>query len=105
MRVNGTKKSWPKMSAAELARATRAFDDPNYVPPVVSEPPELAKRHRKALKALRSKARSGRHGDPAQVKITLERTLLRRTDELASARGVNRSQVIAEGLALLLAGT
>src|SRR6185437_13450892 len=105
MREKGPLKAWPRMSAAELARATRAFDDPSYVPPALREPPELAKRHRKALAALRSKARSARNRDAADVRVKLERTLLRRADELANARGLNRSQVIAEGLQLLLART
>jgi hypothetical protein len=90
------------MSSAELARATRAFNDPNFVPPTVPEPPELAARHRKALAGLQSKARSTRRTDAQQVRVTLERALLRRTDALATARGIKRSQVIAEGLKLLL---
>jgi hypothetical protein len=95
----------PQMSPAELARATRAFDDPNFVPPAKPEPAALASRHRRALAALRSKARDAARRDAAQVRVTLERALLRRTDELANARGINRSQVIAEGLELLLAAT
>ena len=100
-----TAKPWPRMSPAELARATRAFDDPNYTPPTKPEPAALASRHRKALAALGAQARSAARRDAAQVRITLERALLRRADELANARGLNRSQVIAEGLELLLAKT
>ena len=93
------------MSAAELANATRAFDDPKFIPPAKPEPAALASRHSRALAALRSNARNAARRDAAQVRVTLKRDLLRRADELASARGINRSQVIAQGLELLLGKT
>ncbi len=102
MKASRANKSWPPMSSAELARATRAFDDPNFVPPTVPEPAKVAQRHRNALAELRSKSRATHGKNAAQIRITLARTLLRRADELASARGIHRSQVIAEGLELLL---
>jgi hypothetical protein len=92
------------MSPGELAHATKAFDDPEFDPPAKPEPLSVARRHRKALAALRSKSRGSNPNDAAQVRVILKRALLRRADELASARGLlNRSQVIAEGLELLLA--
>ena len=103
MTRHGATKPWPRMSPAELARSTRAFDDLNFIPPGKPEPAALASRHRRALAALRSKAREAARHDAAQVRVTLERALLRRADELANARGINRSQVIAQGLELLLA--
>ena len=103
MKGNGSRKSWLKMSPAELARSTRSFDDPNYCPPAVPEPPDLAARHRKAMAALRAKSRRTRGRNAAHIRVTLERSLLQQTDQLANARGINRSEVIAEGLQLLLA--
>jgi hypothetical protein len=102
MKQDRSNRPWAKMSAGELARATRAFDDPSFLPPVVAEPAGLAARHRKALAMLRSKAKPASSGDSAQVRITLKRALLRGADKLAQDKGITRSEVIARGLELLL---
>jgi len=50
-------KQWTNLAADDLAAATAAFDDPNYLPPVVKLPPQLRARHQRALAAIRAEAR------------------------------------------------
>ena len=105
MKKNGTTKAWPRLTSRELAYATRAFDDPNYLPPSRKMPAPLQKRHRKALAALRAKAQNQparSKNNAARVQVTLEAPLLRRADALAASQGQSRSQVVARGLELLL---
>jgi flagellum-specific peptidoglycan hydrolase FlgJ len=107
MKKGAAAKTWTKMTPKELPEATDRFDDPNYAPPAVRMPAQLRKRHEKALSALRAKSRTNaakfdNHG--ARVQITLRKELLRRADELAQQHGLSRSQIIAQGLELLIAG-
>ena len=84
-----------EMTAAELARATRAFDRP-YV----------FEKARAMTAAQRAEERTLRRGRPRKgegtrkVSISLEGGLLRRADAVAKRRGIGRSELIARFVAL-----
>ena len=106
-KTNDATKRWPKLSSRELADATRAFDDPDYLPPPVKMQAALRVRHGKALAALRAKARTDAataKGRATRVEIALEPKLLKRADALAAREGLSLSQIISRGLSLLFAG-
>jgi len=82
-----------EMTAAELARATKRFDQPFVF--------ERARPMTAAERAQERNLRRGR-GRPKvgkgarKISISLEQDLLQKTDALAKKRGVNRSELIAD---------
>jgi hypothetical protein len=91
-----SRKPWTKMTATELAAATKQFDrgpGPTAVSPTAAE---LAK-HRRATRPAPKRGR-GRpaFGDGAvRVLFTIDPRLLARLDTFARDHGMKRSQVIA----------
>ena len=87
-----TTKHPEEMSAAELAQATKEFDDPFAF--------EKARRMTTAERAEERRLRRGR-GRPKigagarKVSISLEGELLKQADVLAKKRGMRRSELIA----------
>ena len=82
-----------EMTAAELARATEAFDKPLVF--------EKARPMTKRERAQENKLRRGR-GRPKvgkgakKISISLEAELLRQADTMARKAGLNRSEMIAQ---------
>ena len=92
------KKPYHKMSAAELAQATKEFEKNAPLGDVQPLDPELKA---KWERARRRRARPGRPrvGKGARaVLVTIERGLLARADAFAAAQGMSRSELIARGL-------
>jgi hypothetical protein len=88
------------MNTEELARATAEFDEEFVIDKAVPPPPEeLAKLKR----AYRKRGRP-RNGEGAQtISVSVEKSLLRRTDRLAKRLKTSRARLIAEGLEKVLA--
>lgn len=103
--VTGKVKRYRAMSREELAEATRAFEDPAYVPPGKMSPKLVAAEKR--VRAAIRKERRGR-GRPVvgkgaeRVTTSIERGLLKEADAYAEAQGISRAEMIARGLRLVL---
>jgi hypothetical protein len=81
-----------EMSAAQLARATRAFDEPFAFEK--ARPMTTAERaEERKLRRRRGRPKVG--AGARKVSISLEGSLLRKADALAKKEGVNRSELIA----------
>ena len=84
------------MTAAELARATRQFDNPFVFEK--ARPMNAAERaEERRLRRGRGRPKIGRGA--RKVSISLEGELLKKTDALARQQGVNRSELIARFVA------
>ena len=84
------------MTAAELADATREFDQPFSF--------ERGRPMTRAERAEERRLRSGRSGRDAahrKISVSLEQSVLDKTDAIAKKRGLNRSELIAR---LVVAG-
>jgi len=87
------KTRWSELTTAELAAATKQFDDPNYDPPAQTPSKrELAALHRVQQK---SKARF-------RVALALEKDLVEQTDNYAASHGMAFSDVVANALRQLM---
>jgi len=84
-----------QMTAAELGRATRQYDEP-FAALRESKPltPAMRRKHRQAAK--RARARISK--DAAKLSIRMERRLLERADRFAKSHGLTRSELIASGV-------
>lgn len=95
-------KNYTKMTPKELAAATRQFDvgtDPRFLKP----PPEEKRRHDSAMRRIKRRRGRPRVGvGSSRVQITLEGSLLKQADQFARARGISRSELIADGLLLAM---
>jgi hypothetical protein len=100
-----TVKRFMALSEAERQRQLAEFDRENVLgrarPPTPAEAAKLRKAVRRA-KAKRGRPRVGAGAE--RVLVTIERRLLRRADAKAKAVGSSRSQLVAKGLELVLAG-
>jgi len=88
-------KPFSEMNAKELAEATAEFDRE-----FISEtfgPPDAAAKERYA-KALRKRGRPRRGLGAKVISVTVEQSLLRRTDRLAKKLKLSRAQLIERGL-------
>lgn len=99
-------KSYDRMSAAALAKATAEYDKPSMDPGLPGKPLTVADRaaHRRA--GTHAKAKMGRPviGEGAKiVPVSIERRLLRQVDRFAKQHKLKRSQLVAEGLKLRMA--
>ncbi len=95
-------KDYTKMTQAELARATREFDAGNE-PRFLKPPAEEKRRHDALMRKVKRRRGRPRVGAGAErVQITLEGTLLQKADQFARAKGISRSELIAEGLLLAM---
>jgi len=91
---------WTRMTAGELARATAEFDR-EFAADSFGPPGKAA-----AVRHARAKRKRGRPvvGQGARaVSVTLERSILERTDALALRLRLPRSRLIERGLLGLLA--
>src|SRR5258708_5972614 len=100
-----TSKSWARMTAAELAAATREFDKGVRLEDTRS----LSAAERARWQRIRAdKVRRRGVGRPKvgagskPVLISMEAGLLRAVDAYAEAHGMSRSQLLAEGVTRLL---
>ena len=96
---------WSEMNARELAEATSQFEKEfsgDGWEPLGAQDKALFKRSaaKAAAKALRGRPRVGKGAE--RINISIEREMLEKADALASREGVNRSELIARGLAMLL---
>jgi len=94
------RKPYWEMNAAELAEATRQYDQP--MPGLPGKPLTAADRARHA-RANRKGGRPRIGGGVRVISLTVERELLARADSLARERGLSRAALFARGLQDLLA--
>jgi hypothetical protein len=84
------RKRWSHMTTAELATATKVFDDPDYRPPVVKpSKKELAQLHRLQAKAAKDRFR---------VAVALEEDLIQQADQYAASHGMTFSELVSGAL-------
>src|SRR4051794_689959 len=98
MKRKSAKKPWTRMTASELAKATKQFDqeiDLDHTRPLS---PRNRKWWNRAKRAGRPKV--GRGARP--VLITVEQELLAQADAYAKKHGINRSQLVALGIQTLI---
>jgi len=81
------------MSAAELARATKRFDQP-FVFQKARPMTQAERAQERELRRGRGRPKIGKGA--RKVSISLESDLLRETDALAKKKGVNRSELITD---------
>lgn len=85
-------KSHTQMSASELAQATKKYDSM-----VIHQTRPLNGRERKLWEqAKRGRGRPRIGKGAKKISISLEGSLLKRTDALAKQKGVGRSELIAD---------
>jgi hypothetical protein len=99
-------KPYDQMTANELARATAEYDGPSTGSHLPGKPLTARDRalHRRAR--AHAKAKMGRPvvGEGAKiVPVSIERGLLRQVDTFAKRHKVKRSQLVAEGLKMVMA--
>lgn len=99
-------KPYDQMSADALARATAEYDKPLIGPGLPGKPLTAGDRatHRRAR--AHAKAKMGRPviGEGATiVPVSIERGLLRQVDRFAKRHKLKRSQLVAEGLKMVMA--
>jgi hypothetical protein len=92
------KKKYQDMTAAELAWATRKYDRPGTIDRTRPMTPAERSEEQKARRAGRPKIGMGIQ----RINISIEGSLLAQADEAARRQKVGRSQLIAEGLRLVL---
>ncbi len=90
-----SRKSWSEMNAAELAAATRQFDDPTYDPPARKP----TKRELAQLQRVRQRSQANR----SRIALVLEKKLVEATDDYAASHGITFSDVVADALRQLMA--
>lgn len=97
------KRRYERMNTAELAAATAQYDKEWTGGALPGKPLTAAQRsaHRRAAK--RAKAGRPKVGKGAKiVPVTIERGLLKAADHFAKQHGLKRSQMVAEGLRLVM---
>jgi hypothetical protein len=87
-------KRWSDLTTAELAAATREFDDPTF------DPPALKPSARQAADLRRVQRKAAK--DRFRVAIALERDLIEQADQYASSHGITFSQLVADALRRLI---
>jgi len=94
-------KPYTKMNARELAAATKEFDREFVFE--TFKPLTFAQRQRIKQAVARRKSGRPRVGQGAErINVTVERSLLSRSDAYAKRHGLSRSELIARGLKLLV---
>jgi hypothetical protein len=93
------KKRWSQLTAAELAGATRQYDEP-FAAIRESRPMTSAERARYRKTIKRGRPRIGKGA--SKVYISMERGLLRKADAYAKTQGISRSELIARGVRSLI---
>lgn len=96
-------KPYEEMNTAELAQATAKYDEPWTGPGLPGKPLTAAQRAQHRQASARAKAGRPRIGGGAQiVPVSIERGLLRKVDAFAKRHDLKRSQMVAEGLRLVM---
>jgi len=90
--MKGTTKHPEEMSAAELAQATKQFDEPFAFE---KARPMTATERAEERRLRRGRGRPKIGAGARKVSISLEGDLLKRADVLAKKRGMKRSELIA----------
>ena len=97
------RKRFEKMNATELAAATAEYDKPWTGPRLPGKPLTPAQRAQHRRAGARAKAGRPKIGGGAQiVPVSIERGLLKKVDAFAQRHALKRSQMVAEGLRLVL---
>lgn len=99
-------KRYDQMSADALAKATAEYDKPSKGPDLPGKPLTAEDRatHRRARDDAKAKMGRPVVGEGAKiVPVSIERGLLRQVDRYAKRHKLKRSQLVAEGLKMLLA--
>jgi hypothetical protein len=82
------------MTTAELAEATKEFDDPNYDPPAVKP----TKAQLSQLKRCQRKRDTRR----ATLSLSLDQELIEQADDYATSHGITFSDVVSDALRQLM---
>jgi hypothetical protein len=99
------RKSRPTASPLALRQAAAQFDREDYSPRFLKAPADQRRRHDRAIRlAKRKRGRPPVGGGAERIQITVERTLLAEADRLARWQQMSRSELIARGLRMALAG-
>jgi hypothetical protein len=88
------KKPYWEMNKAELAEATKEFDNPAYDPPAVKPTPA----QRAQLRRWRQKRAAAR----SRLTLSLDKALIEQTDNYAVSRGITFSDVVSDALRRLM---
>src|SRR5689334_19775844 len=91
--MSAKQKRWSEMTAAELAAATRDFDEPGFNPPAQKP----SGRQLAELRRIQGKAK-----DRFRIALSLEPDLIEQADEYAADHGITFSQLVADALRRLL---
>jgi hypothetical protein len=94
-------KPYTEMNTRELAEATCEFNEPFVMDRGRPLNAKERLQHRRAAQRGRGRPRIG--GGSVRVNFTIGRELLKSADAMAKASGRNRSELLADGLKLLLA--
>jgi hypothetical protein len=88
------KKKYWEMTTAELAKATKQFDDPNYDPPAVKPSvKQLAQLHR---------WKRNRSAQLSKLTLSLDQKLVEWADDYAANRGMTFSELVSDALCRLM---
>jgi hypothetical protein len=93
MKSKAPNKPYWEMNLAELREATKEFDHPQ-ANDGFGPPPPAARARLRCAKRKRGRPRVGRGA--TRVMVSFEGGLLKRIDAAAKARGITRSQFLAE---------
>lgn len=97
------RKPYEQMNTSELAVATAGYDKPWTGPGLPGKPLTAAQRARHRRAGAPAKAGRPKIGGGAQiVPVSIERGLLTRVDEFAQRHHLKRSQMVTEGLRLVM---
>jgi hypothetical protein len=96
-------KPYEQMNAAELAEATAEYDKPWTGPGLPGKPLTAAQRAQHRHASARAKAGRPKIGGGAKiVPVSIERGLLLQVDAFAERHDLKRSQMVVEGLRLVM---
>ncbi|HXE55535.1 MAG TPA: hypothetical protein VN541_21105 [Tepidisphaeraceae bacterium] len=99
-------KPWTTMTASELAKATRQYDD-GHRPRAVAPPARQKAKHERAMRPgpKRGPGRPRLGAGAARVLFSIDPDLLTRLDDYARRHGMKRSHLIAASVKAYMAHT
>jgi hypothetical protein len=101
--IMAKRKAYDKMTTAELAAATAEYDKPWTGQGLPGKPLTATQRARHRRASAQARAGRPKIGGGAQiVPVSIERGLLARADEFAQRHHWKRSELVAEGLRLVM---
>lgn len=96
-------KPYEQMNTTELAAATAGYDKPCTGTGLPGKPLTTAQRAQHRRAGVRANAGRPKIGDGAQiVPVSIERGLLAQADAFAKRHALKRSQMVAQGLRLVM---